>query len=80
MDISLISIDDILLASYVTPRLTTVRIDKPGIARASIALLLDRISKRCKLPENISVPVGEIIERDSVRSYVSRSEKEVCPV
>ena len=75
-DISLISIDDILLASYVTPRLTTVRIDKPGIARASIALLLDRISKRCKLPENISVPVGEIIERDSVRSLVSRPERE----
>ena len=80
MDISLISIDNILLANYVMPRLTTVCIDKQEMARASVALLLDRISGRCDLPENISVPVGEIIERDSVRSYVSRSEKEVCPV
>ena len=66
-DISLISIDDILLSNYVTPQLTTVHVDKKEMAAASIALLLDRVSGELSLPENLSIPVGKVVTRDSVR-------------
>lgn len=66
-DISLISIDDILLSNYVTPQLTTVHIDKKEMAAASIALLLDRVSGELSLSENLSIPVGKVVTRDSVR-------------
>ncbi len=73
-DISLISIDNILLSNYVTPRLTTVHIDKKEIARASISLLLDRISDQHTLPESIRVPVGRIVGRDSVRCILPEEQ------
>ena len=37
------------------------------MAAASIALLLDRVSGELSLPENLSIPVGKVVTRDSVR-------------
>lgn len=69
-DISLISIDDIILSRYVTPRLTTVKIDRQELARQSIALLVDRMSGVPSLPEHIEVPCGEIEVRQSVCAHI----------
>lgn len=72
-DISLISIDDMLLSEYVTPGLTTVHINNRELARASTELLLDRISGRNKLPEHLLVPHGKIVERKSVCRFSADS-------
>lgn len=69
-DISLISIDDIILSRYVTPRLTTVKIDRQELARQSIALLVDRMSGVPSLPEHIEVPCGEIEVRQNVCAHI----------
>ena len=71
-DISLISIDDMLISEYVTPGLTTVHINNQNLAQASMALLLDRISGKNKLPEHLLVPHGDIVERSSVCPYTLR--------
>ena len=69
-DISLISIDDIILSRYVTPGLTTVKIDRHELARQSINLLMDRMSSMPNLPEHIEVPCGEIEVRQSVCAHI----------
>ncbi|MGE5557217.1 MAG: LacI family DNA-binding transcriptional regulator [Bacillota bacterium] len=64
-DISVIGIDDIMLAGYVEPALTTVRINKAEMGKIAVDLLTKRIDKTPVT--NAAVPVGDIIVRDSVR-------------
>jgi LacI family transcriptional regulator len=42
-DISIVGFDNIVLAQHVTPALTTMRIDKPGMGRMAAQLLFNRI-------------------------------------
>ena len=65
-DISIIGFDDIELAQYLTPRLTTIRQDGEAIGKTAIDLLVKQIDSKTKLSENKAIPV-ELIIRDSCK-------------
>lgn len=66
-DISIIGFDDIELAQYVTPKLTTVKQDGELIGKTAIDLLVKEIDSKTKINENVIVPV-ELIKRESCKS------------
>ncbi len=63
-DVSLIGIDDILLARYIEPKLTTIRIDKTEMGAVAMDLLRRQISG--KPVKSYSIPM-QLIVRDSVK-------------
>lgn len=63
-DVSIVGIDDILLARYTEPKLTTVGIDKVHMGELATELLMQKLEGGC--PRSISLPM-ELIIRDSVR-------------
>ncbi len=65
-DISIIGFDDIEIAQYLTPRLTTIRQNCNLIGNTAADLLVEQINKKTKLTINKIIPV-EFIERDSCR-------------
>ena len=65
-DISIIGFDDIELAKYVTPKLTTIRQDCTSVGKAAVDLLVEQINAKAKLKINKVIPV-ELIERESCR-------------
>lgn len=65
-DISIISIDDILLSQYIDPPLTTVRYDKEEMGQIAARLLLDKMAG--KPVESVIVNSECIVERQSVRA------------
>jgi DNA-binding LacI/PurR family transcriptional regulator len=64
-DISFISIDDVPMAKYLDPPLTTIPIDQAELALYTFKILFDFMEG--KTVRNITLPVREIIVRDSVR-------------
>jgi DNA-binding LacI/PurR family transcriptional regulator len=69
-DLSLIGFDDDLLAGHITPALTTMGIDKMGMGRLAVDMLLNRI----RHPETGQVQVRlrpQLIVRESVREIKS---------
>ena len=64
-DISVMGIDDILLARYIEPKLTTVGIDKEQMGILAMDLLQKKINK--EEAESILLPMN-IIVRDSVKN------------
>ncbi len=70
-DISLISIDDIETASYLTPMLTTVRIPIEEMGSMAVNILIDRIEGRHKSPIKVNLP-NTVIYRDSCGKCHSR--------
>jgi LacI family transcriptional regulator len=65
-DISIIGYDDIELAKYITPKLTTVRQNRKEIGKTAVDLLVKQIDEKAKLKINKIIPV-ELIERDSCK-------------
>lgn len=63
-DISVISVDDIDLAQYITPMLTTVHIPIEELGRQTARTLIDRINGRHTLPMKVELPFF-IAKRDS---------------
>ncbi|MEJ5308915.1 MAG: LacI family DNA-binding transcriptional regulator [Anaerolineae bacterium] len=66
-DISVVGYDDIDLASRVSPRLTTMQVDKAEMGRMAVQLLINRV----QYPESGLVRVmlpPRLLERDSVRT------------
>ena len=63
-DISIASIDDIEMAKYLSPPLTTVHIPTAEIGSMTAKILIDRIQGGHKLPMKISLP-SKLIIRDS---------------
>jgi LacI family gluconate utilization system Gnt-I transcriptional repressor len=62
--IAIASFDDVDILSYVTPRLTSVRIPRYDIGRRSAEVLLDRVYGRSD--ERVRVDLNfEIIQRES---------------
>lgn len=55
-DVSLLSIDDIEMASYVTPMLSTISIPKEEMGKMAVKILLDRINKGHRLPVRLELP------------------------
>lgn len=65
-DISIIGFDDIELASYVTPKLTTIRQNCEEMGKVAVDLLIEQIENKEKLKINKVIPV-ELIRRDSCK-------------
>lgn len=65
-DCSIVGYDDIELASYAAPPLTTVRQDKVAIAEAALRLVLERINQP-ELPARCETLPVELVERQSTR-------------
>ena len=66
-DISVVGYDDIDLASRVSPHLTTMQVDKAGMGRMAVQLLINRV----QYPESgliRAVMPPRLLERDSVRT------------
>jgi LacI family transcriptional regulator len=68
-EFSVIGFDDIDLAQHVTPSLTTMRVDKAGMGRMAVKLLINRV----EFPDAervTSVIRPRLIERESVAAHV----------
>ncbi|MBN1283906.1 MAG: LacI family DNA-binding transcriptional regulator [Anaerolineae bacterium] len=63
-DLSIASFDDIELASYVTPPLTTVRVNAEEMGRAAVRLVFARLQDPALPPQQIYIP-SELIVRAS---------------
>ena len=71
-DISIASIDDIEMAKYMSPPLTTVHIPTAEIGSVAAKILIDRIQGGHKLPMKISLP-SKLIIRESCATPRSKS-------
>lgn len=65
--LSIIGIDDIEMASFMTPPLTTIKVPKEELGRFAVKTLIDRIEGYHKLPIRIDLPY-ELIERKSCKA------------
>lgn len=60
-DLSIASVDDIDLASYTSPPLTTVRVPKAEMASLAVRMLVEGVSRSDSLPINSVLPVELMI-------------------
>lgn len=65
-DISIVGFDDIELAQYLTPKLTTIRQNAELIGKKAIDLLVKQINSKSKINSNTVIPV-DLIERESCK-------------
>ncbi len=65
--LSVVSIDDIELAQYVSPMLTTVSIPKIEMGKVAVRVLIDRINKVHRLPMKIFLPHKLIIRESTAK-------------
>jgi len=70
-DVAIVSFDDIGMARYVTPALTTIRVHTEQIGKAALDLLVSRIEGR-EIPLQITFPT-ELIVRESCGTELSKS-------
>jgi len=67
-DISVIGFDDMPIANYLQPPLTSIQIDQKEIGVQSISLLLNKINNSISQGKGMLIQVGvKLIERDSVK-------------
>lgn len=72
-DISVISIDDIDTAQYVSPMLTTVHIPMEELGKMTAKILIDRIENGKSIPIKIEIPFY-IANRESCKAYVETQD------
>ncbi len=65
-DVAVVGVDDIHLAAYHDPPLTTVRVDKLGLGRTGARLLLERLEGH-DVPERTTLPT-ELVVRGTTRA------------
>lgn len=70
-DISIVGFDDISIAKYTDPALTTIRQDTDRIGRQAAVLLLDEIDNNSKICRTKVIPVS-LVKRDSCQAYTER--------
>lgn len=70
-DISIIGFDDISIAKYTDPALTTIRQDTDRIGRQAAVLLLDEIDGNPKNYRAKVIPVS-LVKRDSCQAYTQQ--------
>lgn len=66
-DLSIIGIDDIEMANFTSPPLTTIHVPKEELGRFAVKTLIDRIEGHHELPLRIDLPY-ELIERQSCKA------------
>ncbi|CAH1054971.1 LacI family DNA-binding transcriptional regulator [Paenibacillus pseudetheri] len=59
-DIAIVSFDDITLASFVTPPLTTIKIFSEEMGRTAVKLMVDRFNGRV-IPLHVTIPTNLVI-------------------
>jgi DNA-binding LacI/PurR family transcriptional regulator len=64
-DVSVVGFDDIPLAPFFTPALTTVRLDFAGLGRAAFGLLRGLVDPRAATADRQRGPEPELIVRES---------------
>ncbi|MBN1963202.1 MAG: LacI family DNA-binding transcriptional regulator [Anaerolineae bacterium] len=69
-DVSVIGFDDIPLASYTVPRLTTIRQPSQEVGRVAVEMILRRLQVRHDPPRYERLPVT-LVERDSCAPYAN---------
>lgn len=67
-DLSIVSVDDIELASYMSPPLTTVRVPKQPMAQMAVRNLVERSQQPSDMAINLVLPT-ELIVRGSTQAY-----------
>lgn len=67
-DISVISVDDIVLSSQIYPALTTVSLDKEALGSYAVDMLMDLIQG--KQPKSITISSNNLIVRESVKPLI----------
>jgi LacI family repressor for deo operon, udp, cdd, tsx, nupC, and nupG len=67
--LSLIGIDDIPMASYLSPPLTTLRQDFAEIGRLAVQLLIDRVKQPSSQRQHLTLPAA-LISRHSTKSLL----------
>lgn len=77
-DISIIGVDDIETAQYLSPMLTTVHIPTEEMGRTAAKILIDRISGGHKLPMKIVLPFY-IAKRDTCAKPSSHRKSFTIP-
>lgn len=64
-DVSVMSVDDIEMAQYAKPMLTTVRVNRSMLGRYAAWLIVERMEQGCDVPITIEIP-PELVIRESV--------------
>jgi LacI family transcriptional regulator len=72
-EVSVVGFDDIHVASYTSPKLTTVRQPIYDMGRAAAKLLIDASRKKVSLKDNTTIFDAELVVRESTRRLSSRS-------
>jgi LacI family transcriptional regulator len=67
-DLSLVGFDDIELASYAIPPLTTIAQPKQEIGQTAVRLLLERIEKKRQDVKPVILPTSLTIRQSSARA------------
>lgn len=67
-DLSVIGMDDISLAAYTSPPLTTIKIDKTALMAKAVEMLLQAIEGKPVIPELLAPPA--LVVRHSTASYL----------
>lgn len=62
-DLSIVGFDDIDLASYTVPPLTTMRVPKEEMGRIAVRLLIERIQGIRSLPVKVVVPTELVVRK-----------------
>lgn len=65
--LSVVSMDDIELAQYVSPMLTTVSMPKTEMGKLAVRILIDRINKGHRLPMKVYLPHKLLIRESTAR-------------
>jgi LacI family transcriptional regulator len=73
-DVSVVGFDDIHVASYTSPKLTTIRQPIYDMGRAAAKLLIDAREKKLSLKDQTAIFDGELVVREST-GQVSRKAR-----
>lgn len=74
-DVSVVGFDDIHLASYTSPKLTTIRQPIYDMGRAAAMLLIDARRKKISLRDQTTIFDGQLVVRESTRAVSPRSRR-----
>jgi DNA-binding LacI/PurR family transcriptional regulator len=74
-DVSVVGFDDIPLAGFFTPALTTVRLDFAGLGRVAFALLRGQVDPRTATADGPRGPDPKLIVRESAGQPPSRAQR-----
>jgi LacI family transcriptional regulator len=74
-DVSVVGFDDIHLASYTSPKLTTIRQPIYDMGRAAATLLIDARQKKLSLKDKTTIFDGELVVRESTAAISSGSRR-----